>query len=556
MLNIFKMRLIKLQNQTPCYFIKKIVLTAVFISFSAVILYGQKSKKSYSQPNILVILVDDMGFSDIGCFGSEIKTPHLDQLAEQGLRYTQMYNTAKCHSSRISLLSGRYPFQAGNNSLKNSVTIAEVLKENGYFTAMTGKWHLDKEPTDFGFERYFGHLSGATNFFRGDDTYRLNGEKWEVPENDFYTTITNTDFSMQFLKEARKTGKPWFLYIAHNAPHFPLQCLKEDYDKYETTYDAGWDKIRNDRAIKQKELGIFDENTIVPGRPEHIPDWNDLSPERQEFESLRMAAYAAMVDRIDQELGRLLKNIKRAGELENTLIMFVSDNGGCPYERSKRTHLPPWDPDSDLHPGTAWAWVNNTPFRNYKQNQHEGGIASPTVVFWPKGISLEPGTIVREPVHFVDILPTLAEISNSNIPDQWPDRKLNPVAGTSIFPTFKGEKLEERELYFLFAQDRAIRVGPWKLVSFREHPWELYNMQSDPTEIYDVLDKHPEIALDLEQRWYRMASEVDQAPIRYRNVLSPSEENKIHPLWTDYSKEEIVPYRNSEKIIQVNKIHK
>lgn len=534
----------------------KVTLFAVILSLTFTAVSGQRPKKQDSQPNILVILVDDMGFSDLGCFGSEISTPNIDKLADQGIRYTHMYNTAKCHSSRVSLLSGRYPFQAGNTSLQHSVTVAEVLQESGYFTAMTGKWHLDKEPTDFGFNRYFGHLSGATNFFKGDDTYRLNGEKWVVPEEGFYTTIANTDFSIKFLEEARKTKKPWFLYIAHNAPHFPLQCLKEDYEKYANTYDSGWDEIHEARASRQKELGLFEKETIVPGRPDYIPEWDALSSDRKKFESTRMAAYAAMVDRIDQELGRLLKNIQKAGELENTFILFVSDNGGCPYERSKRIHLPPWDPKSDLHPGTAWAWVNNTPYRNYKQNQHEGGIASPAVAFWPEGIKVTPGSFVDDPVHLVDILPTLADISNSGIPEKWAERDLNPLAGTSFAPTFKGEELEERELYFLFADDRGLRLGDWKLVSFRQHPWELYNLREDPTEIYDVADQYPEIALDLEQRWYKMARDVDQAPLKSRSILSPSEENKLHPLWTDYSKEEVVSYRNSEKIIRVKKNYK
>ncbi|MCK4920440.1 MAG: arylsulfatase [Bacteroidales bacterium] len=533
--------------------IRKASCFAMILTLTLMVASGQKPKNQDERPNILVILVDDMGYSDLGCFGSEIRTPNLDQLAAEGIRFSNLYNTAKCHSSRVSLLSGRYPFQAGNTSLQHSVTVAEVLRESGYFTAMTGKWHLDKEPGDFGFDRYFGHLSGATNFFRGDETFRLNGEQWTVPEKDFYTTIANTDFSIRFLKEARKTDKPWFLYIAHNAPHFPLHCLEEDYEKYAGTYDVGWDEIREARAARQKEMRLFDQETIIPGRPEYIPAWKSLSEERKDFESMRMTAYSAMVDRIDQELGRLLKNIKKAGELENTLILFVSDNGGCPYERSKRTHLPPWDPDSDLHPGTAWAWVNNTPFRNYKQNQHEGGIASPAVAFWPKGIEVAPGSVIGDPIHLVDLLPTLADISNSKIPESWPDRELNPVAGISFAPTFKGESLGERTLYFLFASDRGIRLGDWKLVSFRQHPWELYNLREDPTEIHDVADRYPEIALDLEQQWYRMAREEDQAPLKSRNILSPREEEKIHPLWTDYSRKEIVPFQNSDKITPVKK---
>lgn len=536
--------------------IMKATCLTFFLGLTLMFASGQKQKPQDERPNILVILVDDMGYSDLGCFGSEIRTPNLDQLAAEGVRFSNLYNTAKCHSSRVSLISGRYPFQAGNTSLKHSVTVAEVLRESGYFTAMTGKWHLDQEPTDFGFDRYFGHLSGATNFFRGDDTYRLNGEQWTVPEKNFYTTVANTDYAIRFLKEARKTDKPWFLYIAHNAPHFPLQCFEEDYEKYAGTYDVGWDEIREARAARQKEIGLFDQETIVPGRPEYIPAWESLAQERKEFETKRMTAFAAMIDRIDKELGRLLKDIKKAGELDNTLILFVSDNGGCPYERTKEPHLMPWDPNSNLHPGTAWAWVSNTPFRNYKQNQHEGGIASPSIAFWPNGIELDPGSIIRDPVHLIDILPTLADISNSRIPEEWTDRVLNPVAGTSFASTFKGESLEERALYFLFGSDRGIRVGDWKLVSFRQQPWELYNLKKDPTEINDIVDNYPEIALDLEKQWYRMAAEVDQAPLRSRSVLSPKEENKLHPQWTDYSSKEILDFKKNGKIIPVKTNYK
>jgi arylsulfatase A-like enzyme len=504
-------------------------------------------------PNILVILVDDMGFSDLGCYGGEIRTPNIDDLAAKGLRYTQFYNTAKCHSSRISLLTGRYAFQAGNTALDRSVTFAEMLRGHGYFTAMVGKWHLNQEPTDFGFDRYFGHLSGATNCFLGDETFRLNGEKYQVPAKGFYTTIANTDYAIRFLSEARKKDQPWLLYVAENAPHAPLQCLEEDFRRYEAIYRAGWDKLRNERFRKQKEMGLFGDSVQLSPRPDYLPAWESLSTERREAEAARMAAYAAMIDRIDQELGRLLTDIENAGELGNTFILFISDNGSSPFERHRGAEYPPWEPESGWRVGTAWAWLSNAPFRNYKQNQFEGGIATPAVLYWPDGVDLPEGSFVDEPLHLVDVFPTLAEITSSSIPGSWPGRTLNPLAGISITPTFRGEALGDRAIYLLFNKDRGIRKGDWKLVSFREHPWELYHIGRDRTEMHDLVDQHPAIVLELEELWYEMAEKTDQAPLERRNVLSPTELEKLHPEWTDYATDGFSNLQQGGKITFIEK---
>lgn len=284
------------------------------------------------RPNIVVIMADDMGFSDLGCYGSEIETPHLDALARGGLRFSQFYNTAKCHSSRVALLTGQYCIAAGDTAMTHAVTSAEVLANGGYFTAMTGKWHLKREPTDFGFNRYFGHLSGACNFFKGDKTFRLNGEAWQVPDSGFYTTVANVDFGLEFLKDARDSGKPWYLYVAFNAPHAPLHALPEDYAKYKGKYDKGWDGVRAARVAKQKDIGLLAKDLRASPRPEHLPAWEDMEPWRQKYEANRMTTLAAMIDRVDQEVGRLVADLRANGELDNTLVLFVSDNGACPYD--------------------------------------------------------------------------------------------------------------------------------------------------------------------------------------------------------------------------------
>lgn len=492
------------------------------------------------RPNMLVVLVDDLGFSDIGCYGGEIETPNLDRLAASGLRCTQFYNTAKCHSSRVSLLTGRWCRQAGDESLRRAVTIPELLAPAGYFTAMTGKWHLSKQPTDFGFQRYWGHLSGACNYYRGDKTFRLNGQPWSVPEQGFYTTVANVDHALKFLAEARETAKAWFLYVAFNAPHAPLQPLEADYKKYLGRYDAGWDVVRAARAAKQKQIGLFGGDVEPAPRPEHIPAWDTLSAKMRAWEARRMAAYAAMIDRVDQELGRLLDDLKRRGELDNTLILFFSDNGACPYDRrSVGIDREPFEPDVTWSDSTGWAWVRNTPFRYYKQNQFEGGIATPAVVHWPAGLKTATGSLVHSPAHLVDVLPTLAEIAGATMPESWPDRELTPLAGISLVPILNGRKIESRPpIHLLFGSDRGLRDGPWKLVSFRSQPWELYDLAKDRTERHNLAAQHPEIVQRMADQWHEMTANVLQAPARECAPVASTATEQRHPEWTDFTSPE------------------
>jgi len=492
-----------------------------------------------SKPNILVILTDDLGFSDIGCYGAEIETPVLDKLAANGLRFTQFYNTAKCHSSRVSLLSGRWCRQAGDESLKRAVTLPEVLKPADYTTLMTGKWHLDKEPTDFGFDRYFGHLSGACSFFEGDDTFRLDGQPWRVPDSGFYTTIAKVDFALEFLADARKQEKPWLLYIAFNAPHAPIHALEEDYRKYRGKYDVGWDVIQQQRVAKLVELGILEAGTEVSPRPDHIPAWNDLPAGLQDWESRRMAGYAAMIDRVDQEIGRVVADLEASGELENTLIVFLSDNGACPYDRANvRWQSEPYDPKSRWTDSTGWAWARNAPFRFYKQNQYEGGIATPAVVHWPAGMKTAAGSLNDTPTHLVDLLPTIAEITGAKIPETFPGREPTPLAGVSLTPIFSGGELSHRPpLHFLHDRDRGLRDGDWKIVSFRSGPWELYNLREDRAELHDLASQHPERVAKMAEEWHRMTRDVLMAPEREQRPVAAEAKPKIHPQWSNYNPE-------------------
>ena len=502
------------------------------------------------RPNILVILTDDLGYSDLGCYGSEIDTPTLDRLSANGLRFSQFYNTAKCHSSRVSLLTGRWCRQAGDESMRRAVTIPEILRPSGYFTAMSGKWHLSKEPTDFGFDRFFGHLSGACNYYKGDKTFRLNGKPWQVPSEGFYTTTADVDFALKILTEAREARKPWLLYLAFNAPHAPIQPLKQDYEKYRNRYTMGWDEIRKERVAKQRKLGLLAEDTEPSPRPDHIPAWANLTDELRNWESRRMAGYAALIDRVDQELARLVSDLEKSGDLDNTLILFLSDNGACPYDRNNRgTDLPPHDPASNWTDSTGWAWVRNSPFRYYKQNQYEGGIATPAIVHWPAGLKTKPGTIDATPAHLVDVLPTLVELTESQNPETFADREPTPLAGISLAPLFAGKPLGKRPpIHLLYGQDRGLRDGEWKIVSFRGGPWELYNLAQDRTELHDLAAKNPERVEKMADEWHRMTKDVLMAPKNEQQPVSDTRDRKPHPEWSDFpGKNEANPSRKPKR---------
>jgi len=485
-------------------------------------------------------MADDLGFSDLGCYGSEIKTPNLDGLASKGLRFTQFYNTAKCHSSRVSLLTGLYCDQAGAESLSRGATIAEVLSTAGYFTAMVGKWHLEKQPTDFGFQRYWGHLSGATNYFIGDDTFRLNGKEWKVPETlkgrPFYTTHAITDYAIDFMEEASKGTKPFLLYTAFNAPHYPLQAPKSEIEKYDGMYDAGWDKIRAMRYQKQLDMKLLTPDIKLSPRAEHNRSWEELTAEERQWESNRMEVFAAMVDVLDQSVGRIVNYLEKKGILDHTLILFCSDNGACPFERTKGKEYMPWDPKSYWTYDTNWAQTGNTPFRLYKQNQHEGGISSPMIAHWPKGLKTEAGSVTAQPSHLIDFMATFIDIAKANYPSQIGDRKIDPLQGRSLLPILKGEKREEHDqLYFHYSTDRALRRGPWKLVSAKLSKWELYNLDEDRSELNNLADEHPERVAEMAKEWFRIAKDVERlndkqlAPVKTETVslFDKDEKNKV-----------------------------
>ncbi len=500
-----------------------LITSAVFLS---TLTFG--NELSAEQPNIVLIMADDLGFSDLGCYGSEIQTPRLDQLASRGLRMSQFYNTAKCHSSRVSLLTGLYCDQAGAESLSRGTTIARQLREAGYFTAMAGKWHLHGEPTDHGFDRYFGHLSGATNFFKGDNTFRLNGKPWNEFDKDFYTTIANTNYAIDFVDEAIETTKPFFLYMAYNAPHYPLQALQADFEKYRPVYKVGWDKIRAQRLQRQQDLQLLAGDKLGdPGRPSYIPAWDDLSVEERDWESDRMAAFAGMVDCLDREIGRLVDHLQSKNQFENTLFIFVSDNGACPFDRTKGKEFPPYDSRSYWTYDTGWAHVGNTPFRYYKQNNYEGGIASPAIIHWPSGLKQSAGSIDKTPSHLVDIMATCLDVSGGKYPKEIDGREVEPLVGRSLLPLIQGQRSQPHPyLYFHFGSNRAVRSGEWKVVSLRSGPWELYNLSEDRNELHDVAGEFPDKVKELSAIWHQVAEEKERLSAKDRKPVSGESQHR------------------------------
>lgn len=501
-----------------------------------------------ARPNIILILADDLGYSDLGCYGGEIQTPNLDRLAANGVRFTQFYNSARCCPSRASLITGQYPHAVNFPHMSGSLpprcmTIPEVLKSAGYRTYMSGKWHMGKPgPVERGFDEYFGMLAGYGSFWNPALYTRLPQDHptRSYPEGSFYATDAITDHAIDFIADARKAQKPYFLYLAYNAPHFPLQAHEEDIAKYAEVYKQGWDVIRDKRYQRQKEMGLIDANwplsprSVIPPNPvanmhgwanKPNPAWSELDADRQADLARRMAIFAAMVDRMDQGIGRVLADLEKNNELENTLIFFLSDNGACAE----------WDPngfdvkgdvskanmgttkgDNTLHkgeelarmgsPGTyhsygsAWANAGNTPFKYYKHYSHEGGINTPLIVHWPKGLTRK-NPFERTPGHLIDLLPTCCDVAGVTYPGKVGEREILPMEGRSLLTALRGEEPKPRTLFFEHEGSRAVRQGPWKLVSVKGDSWELYNMTPDGTEMKDLAAQQPEKVKELAALW-------------------------------------------------------
>ena len=450
-----------------------------------------------TRPNIVLILADDMGYSDLGCYGGEIETPNLDRLAAEGLRFSQFYNCAKCSPTRNSILTGLYHQQTDVGRGKNCVTIAEALRPAGYTTLAAGKWHVGSTPMDRGFERYFGMLGGACSYFVPDKTFRLDREPFATKDKNFYTTNAFTDYALEFLDEAGRKSKPFFLYMAYNAPHYPLHALPEDIEKYRGKYMKGWDALRKERYARLIRMGLIDKKWALSARGadthrsfSDIPPWERVEDKRAE--DLNMAVYAAMVDRMDRNIGRILNKLKQLKAADDTLVMFLSDNGGCPYERNRTKDIPPGPAESYRTYDSPWANVSNTPFRLYKRFNHEGGNATPFIVRWPAVIK-KGGAVTHQVGHIIDVMATCLDVAGAQYPSHYEGRDVTELEGESLLPVFEGRERKGHDaIFWEYMRNKAVRQGKWKLVTVGDNPWELYDMQTDRTELNDLSAKMPE----------------------------------------------------------------
>ncbi|NGM65530.1 arylsulfatase [Sphingobacterium sp. SGR-19] len=557
---------------------KTIILNVSSILFFVCSIIGSafaQSKVAAKRPNIIVILADDLGYSDLGCYGGEINTPNLDWLASQGVRSTSFYNASRCCPTRASLLTGLYPHTAGIGNMttdqkapgyrgqltSNTVTIAQVLKDAGYQTGMVGKWHVsetkplpEKEeqlrwldhqiqdkafadtssyPTHKGFQKYYGNIWGVVDFF--DPFSLVNGTTpvKNVPADFYYTNVLG-DSAVAYIDYFAKNGDPFFMYVAFTAPHWPLQALEKDIQKYEDTYKKGWEHIRTQRYQKMIHLGMINPKQIPLSDFMHDGKTWENNPDSI-WDARAMAVHAAMVDCLDQNVGKLIDQLKKTGELENTFIMFLSDNGASPerpeefgpgYDRSGTTRngekvsfsvnkdVLPGSQTTHMGIGRQWANAINTPFRYWKAKEHEGGINTPFIAYWPQGIN-STNKFNRVPAHIIDLMATCIEVSGASYPQTFEGNTITPSPGKSLLPVLNGKITNQLhdELFWEHNGAAALRQGDWKIVRLEEKAdWELYNLAVDRTETNNLAKKFPARVSQMKEKWHQLANQYQVFP--------------------------------------------
>ncbi|MBL9214388.1 MAG: arylsulfatase [Opitutaceae bacterium] len=483
--------------------------------------------KSQRRPNVLLILADDMGYSDLSCYGSEIRTPHLDALAGRGVRFTQFYNCAVCCPTRASLLTGLYPHQAGVGWMvmhgadarppgpyqgwlnDRCVTIAEVMKGAGYRTLMSGKWHVGESrphwPADRGFDRSFGLISGSSNYYSLTKDYLPNIKRqmfsddrpWQPPEEGFYMTDAIVDNAVRLLAETAQERDPFFCYLAFTAPHYPLHASPEAIARHRGRYRGGWDAMRAARYARMKELGLIGPETPLSPRENAVPAWADV--EDPDLMDLQMAIYAAQVESMDAGIGRVLAELRRTGKDRDTVVMFLSDNGSNAEADLRRFRRPELNrapylggPESYEAYADGWANASNTPFRKYKTYFQEGGICTPLIVAGP-GVTAPAGSICHEPGHVTDLMATCVDLGQASYPTQFKGHAIQPMEGVSFRPLLEGRQATRQRPIFWELEGRyAMRAGPWKLIGQEDKPWELYDLSRDRTELRNLAAEQPE----------------------------------------------------------------
>ncbi|QSO47385.1 arylsulfatase [Alicyclobacillus mengziensis] len=532
------------------------------------------------RPNIVLILNDDMGYSDIHCYGGEVDTPNLDRLAENGIRFTQFYNTARCSPSRASLLTGLHPHQTGVGVLtydqgpegypgdlnRNCVTVAEVLKQQGYRTYMSGKWHVardldqpsDSWPLQRGFDKFYGTIIGAGSYYYPNTLTRQNEnvDQEAFEDDDFFYTDTISKQAVDYINEHTKTSPsdPFFLYVAYTAPHWPLHAHESDALKYKNRFNEGWDRLRQARMERMRKMGILDSSWELSERDPAQTKWEDAGD--KEWLLRCMEVYAAQIDRMDQGIGAILTALQETGRLDNTIVMFLSDNGGCaepiprdvsademvdnlrlarshtrkgePVQFGNRPDVVPGPENTYQSYGVAWANLSNTPFRYYKHWVHEGGISTPFIVHWPDGIQ-ERGVLRHTPAYLPDVMATIVDISGATYPDRFNGKKVLPCEGTSIRTVFEDDHMKPRPLFWEHEGNAAVRIGNWKLVRRYPGDWELYDMVADRTEMHDLASQHPDKVREMSEMYLEWANRCRVIP--REKILEIINNNPVKAFW-------------------------
>lgn len=531
------------------------------ISAGVLILLITACNTKQEKSNIVIIMADDMGFSDLGCYGGEIQTPNLDQLASDGLRFTQFYNAARCCPSRASLLTGLYAHQTGLGYMtgndhglpgykadlnEHCVTIAQVLKSAGYHTYMAGKWHvtrsilkdgaMDNWPLQRGFDRFYGTLIAAGSFW--DPITLMRDNDFIKPEGDYYYTEAISENAVEFIQDS-EPGDPFFLYVAYTAPHWPIHAREETIARYKGRFSKGWDSLRLERYERMLEMGIlYQEWPLSPGDTMKSGPWKNAL--HKDWEERRMEVYAAMIDHLDQGVGQIVEALEKKGELKNTLIFFLSDNGGEDLEHRNGeigNTGKPWNimvyvplktrdgreviagdipglmpgPDDTYQGYGQWANLSNTPFRKYKTYVHEGGISTPFIVHWPEGIHAR-NEWRTQPAHIIDIMPTCLEVAGVDYPSEFKGKQITPFEGLSLLPVFENEPSEHETLFWEHEGNRAVRKGKWKLVSEFPQGWELYDLEADRTELNNLAGQYPDKVKELKELYNNWAETCNVVP--------------------------------------------
>ncbi|WDI41039.1 sulfatase-like hydrolase/transferase [Bremerella sp. P1] len=484
-------------------------------------------------PNILLIVADDVGYSDLGCYGGEIDTPHLDELASEGLRFSEFHVNPMCVLTRTSLMTGHTHSQSDN--YRWSVPIASMLRDAGYATSLSGKWHQPGNPLDAGFDSFYGFLGGAidswTGVERGKPAIQRNRSKPQSVEDGWYSSDAFTDEAIERIDEAAARNKPFFVYLAFNAPHSPLQAPKENVEKYYERYLPGWQVLREERFKRLKSLGLIDDRYVMSEPEAEVRRWHELPESIQQQESRRMAAYAGMLDRLDWNVGKLLEHLKEVGVEDETFVIFMADNGGAYSNGDIRTYDEqiPWEPNSNPFTSNGWSYLKNTPFRWYKSCAQEGGVSVPLIIRWPQALRGQSGGVRAQRLHVTDIYPTLLDLAKVSYPPSNNKRPLKPLYGNSMMPLLDDGKLPDHaihdEMFWCFNQTgKGLVKGDWKISSISDGPWRLYNISDDPAESKDLASTMPAITSEMSNSWFRFARDETSMPPTWRAKLGTYQE--------------------------------